>query len=97
MTMSDHAQTEQRLAAIAAKQGQAALLLSEVRQEPLKQQVLLALRDLDEGRQWLRKENADAPPFSLELLDATVRLATARLNMVKKALQAHGPEATLAD
>ena len=94
--MTQETQSEQRFAAIEAKQGQADMLLAEARQEPLKEQVVLALRDLDEGLRWLRKEDKNARPFVLEIVDAIVRLATFRLNMVKKALQTDGPNALAA-
>lgn len=89
--MQDQTPKQHRVAAFAAKQGQAALLLAAAEEPPLRDQVRLAIRDLDEGLQWLENETGIARPFVLDIVDATLRLATSRLNMVKKALQTEGP------
>ena len=73
----------------------AELLLSEAQHETMKEQVLLARRDLDEGFQWLRQPNVDRRPRILKIVDLTLTLAQSRLQMVADGLAKFGPDATV--
>jgi len=60
----------------------------------MKEQVRLAVRDLNEGVQWLQSENINESPFIMGIVDLIIQLASWRLMMVERALQSHGPDAT---
>ena len=58
----------------------------------MKDLVRLAARDLDEGLVWLRQQNVDVD-WILGMADHDIKLATWRLNLVRHALETHGPDA----
>jgi hypothetical protein len=70
-------------------------LRDAARQQPIKDLVGLAMRDLDEGLLWLRQENIDSRPYILQIVDMTILMATTRMNVVSRALALYGPDATL--
>jgi len=92
-----HQQTpsDERRARISAMLHRAELLLSEAQHDTVKEQVLLARRDLDEGFQWLRQPNVDGRPRILKIVDLTLSLAQSRLQLVADGLKKFGPHATL--
>jgi hypothetical protein len=68
-------------------------LMSIATQEPLKEQVRLALRDVDQSLLWLSQPNVNEA--LLKTVDLTLQLAGWRLTMVEDALKSRGPDATL--
>lgn len=71
------------------------MLLSEAQHETVKEQVLLARRDLDEGLRWLQQPNVDGRPRALKIVDLLLSLAQSRLQMVADGLSKFGPDVML--
>jgi hypothetical protein len=61
--------------------------------DTMKHQLLLAIRDLDEARQWLDHDDIDHRPLILRIVDMAIELAMARLIAVQRALETYGLDA----
>jgi len=72
-------------------------LMTQVFHASIKRQITLALGDVREGMVYLGEPDVDRRPSLLRLVDLTIALAAARLDMVSDALEDHGPKLTLAD
>jgi len=72
-------------------------LMTQVFHASIKRQITLALGDVREGMAYLGEPDVDRRPSLLRLVDLTIALAAARLDMVSDALEDHGPKLTLAD
>jgi len=86
---------EARLTLIKTSLAEADRLLLLSRQEPMKEQLRRAARDLEEASTWLEKRDVDHRPSILKITDLALDLARWRLNMVSEALEKYGPDATL--
>ncbi|MGZ9275275.1 MAG: hypothetical protein ACXW34_11080 [Nitrospira sp.] len=73
---------------------QAHFLLDTATQTPIREQVLLATRNLDEGLMWLQHSDVDARLPFLTMADLSIRLADLRLELVRTALTKYGVDAT---
>jgi len=87
--------TADRLARIEARRSEADTLGETVTHPSMKNLILLAVRDLDNGLRWLRQPDLDDNPWILDLVDQDIRLATWRLTVVRHALRTHGPGARI--
>ena len=70
-------------------------LLGVVTQQPIKDQLALALRDLREATAWLDEENISDHPAILAIAERTIELAERRVNLVKNAVNEFGPDAAV--
>ena len=70
-------------------------LLGVVTQQPIKNQLALALRDLQEATAWLDHENAAGRPAILAIAQLAIALAERRVTMVNDAVNKFGPDVTL--
>ena len=86
---------EARLTVIKTSLVEAERLLCLIRQEPMKEQLRRATRDLEEAAAWLDKRDVDNRPAILKITDLALELARWRLTMVNQALEKYGPDATL--
>jgi hypothetical protein len=93
--MASSPRREARLTVIRANLAEVERLLALARQEPMKEQVRRANRDLDEAAEWLNKQDVDHRPSILKIADLALGLAAWRLTMVNRALDKYGPDATL--
>jgi hypothetical protein len=82
------------LALIDAGQADALRLDDEATHETVQLQVHLALRDLDESVLWLDREDEVGPAARL-IANLTLSLATARLEVVRRALETYGTDTAL--
>jgi hypothetical protein len=85
--MASHEETIETLKADAER------LMAVATQEPIREQIRLAIKDLDQARLWLSKPNVDEG--LLKFIDLTIKLGSWRLTMVEDALKSRGPDATL--
>ena len=72
-------------------------LMTQVLHASMKRQITLALHDVREGLVYLAEAEVDRRPSLLRIVDLTITLAAARLDMVGDALEDYGPNLTLAD
>jgi hypothetical protein len=72
-------------------------LMTQVLHASMKRQVTLALHDIREGLSYLAEPDVDRRPSLLRIVDLTITLAAARLDMVGDALEDCGPNLTFAD
>lgn len=86
-----------RRALIASKRAQVTRLLVEVGSESLREQVLLAQRDLDEATSWLEHRVVETQARLLTIVDTTIQLASWRLIAVRECVERKGPTARLLD
>jgi len=91
--MNDSTHSDHRRALIQIKMADADRLMGTATHNVMKEQVRLAVRDLNEGVQWLESENIKDSPFIMGIVDLIIQLASWRLMMVERALQSHGPDA----
>jgi hypothetical protein len=91
--MNDSTHSDHRRALIELKKADADRLMATATHEVMKEQLRLAVRDLNEGERWLQSENINDSPFIMGIVDLTIQLASWRLMMVERALQSHGPGA----
>jgi hypothetical protein len=87
--------SEIRLQSIKALDAEAERLLAEMTEEPMKNFIRHATRDLDEARAWLREKNVDQRPHVLATVDLILQLATHRLRTAEEARKTYGTGATL--
>ena len=73
---------------------EAQFLLDAATQKPMKEEVLCATSDLDEGLMWLQQPGVNARPEILHIVDLRILAAARRLEMVREALEKYGPDAT---
>lgn len=92
--MTDITATQQRRSQIELLSTTAGLLLDEATQQSIKEQVRLAMRDLDEAALWLEQPDVDKRPEIIDIIDLNLGTATRRLQIVDDALAKHGPDAT---
>ena len=71
------------------------LLGDTVTHETMKEQVRLAIRDLDEASSWLEEEDIEARHTIVAIADLIINLAKSRLTLVGDALNRSGPNASL--
>ena len=93
--MNPQSPSHERRARIEAMFHRVEMLLSEAQHETVKEQVLLARRDLDEGLRWLQQPNVDGRPRALKIVDLLLSLAQSRLQMVADGLSKFGPDVML--
>ena len=74
---------------IQARRGQAEMLLAIATHHAAREQVQLALRDLDEAVTWLESDTCIGP------VDVLVDLAAWRLNTIREALRQRGTDAAV--
>jgi hypothetical protein len=72
-------------------------LMTQVLHPSMKRQITLALHDVREGLVYLAEPEIDRRPSILRIVDLTITLAAARLDMVGDALEDYGPNLTFAD
>ena len=70
-------------------------LMSTATQDPMKEQISLATRDLMEARMLMKQPEIDWSRSRLTIVQSTLDLARARLHGVSDALAKYGPDATL--
>lgn len=70
-------------------------LMSAVTQNPMKEQVGLATRDLMEARQLMQQPEIEWSRARLMIVQTTIELARTRLHGVSHALAKYGPDAEL--
>jgi len=89
------ADREQRIECANAAFAEADRLNRFARHPTMQQQVVYAMRDLEEATQWLAQENIAARPHILEIADIVIGMAESRLKMIADALNRYGPDAML--
>jgi hypothetical protein len=87
----------QRLSLIGKFHEEAAKLLSAAEHASMKEQVLLAICDLEEATVWLDHKDVETDPELVQIADFILGLASERLIMVKKLLEMDGPGAAAPD
>ena len=85
-TEEDQNFRRQRLALIASIQAQGTSLLSAATDDTMKTRIQTAMLDLDEAARWLNQDDVDPQPNFLQVIDATIDLATRNMAIVAKAL-----------
>jgi hypothetical protein len=93
--MTNTTSRQRLLTDIETQQAEAVRLMTLAEHDTIKEQVRLAIRDLDEALHWLNEKNVDTRPSILRIADLAFGLATWRLTMVKNALDKYGPGAML--
>jgi hypothetical protein len=87
-TARDH-----RIITIGRRMGHADQLMAMATHDTMKQQIRLAIRDLNECLVWLAQENVDNSFYVLRIVDVAIELATARLSLVNAAMDPDGSDA----
>jgi len=85
----------QRLTPIAARRADAGRLLAIMTNPVMKEQVRLAMRDLEEAHAWSTQPNFENRPHLQTFVDLILSLATWRLKLVQRALSTYGHDAKL--
>ena len=87
--MRMHRSNESLRGAIDARRGQAEMLLAIATHHTAREQVQLALRDLDEAMTWLDRDSC------IGAVDLLVDLAAWRLNTIREGLRDQGADTAL--
>jgi len=91
MIDDDHARANRRCV-IHLHRADAEHLLAGARHESMKEQLRLAVRDLDEAEQWITWPGLEQRPELLEIADHILELAAWRISTVREALDLYGSE-----
>jgi hypothetical protein len=86
---------ELRQARIDTARAEIARLSAVVTQQPVKDELALAGRDVSEAAAWLTQENIEQRPSILAIVALTLNLADWRIGMVKQGLTTYGPDFTV--
>jgi hypothetical protein len=93
--MTDVSPRQKRQERIEQTRPEAERLAALVKHQSLQEMVQLAVRDLDEGLQWLKQPGIGRRPSILQIVDMTTELAEFRLSVVHEIVKERGADAGL--